>query len=69
MKVLLTSEWKVQKKPYHGMLKLRSLTENMYLLCDIVKLHDKERKMSFIYQVTDGKVQKHRAHSNRRPTL
>ena len=66
MKVLLTSEWTVQKKPYHGMLKLRSLTENMYLLCDIVKLHDKERKLSFIYEITNGKVTRRKAPTYKR---
>lgn len=58
MRVLLTKEWKVQRKPYHGMLKLKSLTENAYLIVDTVKLYDKQKGMAFIYTVVNGQVQR-----------
>lgn len=61
MRVLLTQEWKVQRRPYHGMLKLKSLTERAYLIVDTVKLYDKEKGMAFIYSVNDGKILKQAA--------
>lgn len=59
MKVLLTEEWKVMNKPYHGMVKLRSLIYNMYLIVDTVKLYDKVKNRSFIYSVEDNKVRRY----------
>lgn len=56
MKVLTRQEWRVLGKPYHGMVKLKNLTENMYLLCDIVKIYDKVAKTSYVYTVQDKRI-------------
>lgn len=55
MKVLLKQEWKVHNDLWNGMLKLENLYHEFFMV-KRVKLYDKQRNKSVIYEAIDNKI-------------
>ena len=55
MKVLLKEEWKVHNDLWNGMLKLENLY-NEFFMVKKVKLYDKQKNKSVIYEAKDNKI-------------
>lgn len=55
MKVLLKQEWTVHNDLWNGMLKLENLYHEFFM-AKKVKLYDKQRNKSVIYEARDNKI-------------